>query len=63
MRRDGGPDGHATRFQRVTTDVAPACERFDFWQSLFSGIELRQTVREHGYGAHALTCVSRKLHD
>lgn len=44
-----------TRFMRVTTDVAPARERFDFWHGLFPGIEMRHTVRERGYGAEALT--------
>lgn len=56
MSRNGGADWHGTRFLRVSTDVAPARERFDFWHALFPGIELRHTVREHGYGAQALTC-------
>ncbi|HVJ00188.1 MAG TPA: helix-turn-helix transcriptional regulator [Sphingomonas sp.] len=56
MHRDGGPDWQRAHFLRVSTDVAPASERFDFWHALFPGIELRHTVREHGYGAQALSC-------
>src|SRR3546814_5868193 len=41
---------------RVSTEVAPAKERFDFWHALFPGSEMRHTVREHGYGAAALSC-------
>src|SRR3546814_11768394 len=50
VSRDGGPDWHAARFMRVSTEVAPAKERFDFWHALFPGIEMRPTVREPGYG-------------
>jgi AraC-like DNA-binding protein len=52
----GGPDWHGTRFARVTTDAAPARERFDFWHALFPGIEMRHTTRDAGYSAAALSC-------
>src|SRR3546814_18993080 len=49
VSRDGGPDWHAARFMRVSTEVATAKARFDFWHALLPGIDMRPTVREKGY--------------
>ena len=48
---------HAAQFRGISTEAAPAKERFDFWHELFPHIDMRRTTEDGLYSAGAQSCL------